>query len=102
MSVTAASLFIDTEVVIGAGDALRRTFAQAQWSPPATPDVADAAATQAIGDLATALHGVAATVATQLDAAALTITTAAIETRTVDAVHTGDGDEDTSWVSWPA
>lgn len=94
--------YVDTEAVIRSADALRRTFGSAGWSAPSAPDVANAAATVAIGDAANAIHGLAGVVATQLDAAALTITTAAIETRTVDVAQFGAGDDDgEGWVSWP-
>lgn len=92
--------FIDTDTVIGSADLLRRTFGSAEWTPPLSPDVANPTANQVIGDVAATIHGLAAVVATQLDTAAMTITTAAIETRTVDVAQLGGGDDE-GWVSWP-
>jgi len=89
------ALFVDVEAVATAGEGLSRTFASAGWTPPAAPDVHHGEATQAIGDAATAVFGLAGAVSDQMVAAERALTTAAIEVRMVDDL----GAEE--WVRWP-
>jgi hypothetical protein len=92
--------FIDTSLVIGSADALRRTFGAAEWSVPAVPDVHNGPATQSIGDALAAVHGLAGLIAAQMETAAMTMTTAALETEAVD-VPLHQGDDVDGWVEWP-
>jgi hypothetical protein len=89
------ALFVDVEAVATAGAGLGRTFASAGWTAPTVPDVHHGEATQAIGDAATAVYGLACAVADQMAAAERALTTAAIEVHMVDDL----GDEE--WVQWP-